>query len=277
MQGIILKRKPLQTMSLNQKCKLTVSSNYAEIVVLKNYPNFKCLKLSGSTYLNQRTGEVLEYHITDDTKSLDSLRKTFKRLTLIIRDNFNGGQSEIFMTLGYNYLMHNTHQLNHDFNLLWRKLKRRYVGCAYISVAEYKGNGSLHLHLLIKELSNKRLYFDRDLIIKMWGNSDIYIERIKTSKDVEKISNYMNPFTNPKKFQRLKYYERNFRIYNCSYGIIKPKTISNISLGEAIDYLSDKGYVKYKEGAYDIVASLEDEHRIVLNSINKVLFRREEI
>lgn len=165
MQGISIITKPLQSISLDAECKLTISQNSAEITVLKYKPHdFKCLKLSGSTYLNQRTGEVLDYSSSDDnTKSLDSMRKTFKRLNHLIIDNFSGGQSEVFMTLGYEYQMSDTTQLSHDFNLFWRKLKRRYKECEYISVAEYKGNRSLHLHILIKSLSNKKLFLERDL------------------------------------------------------------------------------------------------------------------
>lgn len=267
--------KPLQEISSDTECKLTISQNSAEITVLKYQPHdFKCLKLSGSTYLNQRTGEILDYSLSDDnTKSLESMRKTFKRLNHLIIDNFSGGQSEVFITLGYENLMSDTKQLSHDFNLFWRKLKRRYKDCEYISVAEYKGNRSLHLHILIKSLSNKKLFLERDLIIKLWRQSDVYIERIPTSKDVECIAKYLNPFTNTKKFQRLTYYERNFRIYNCSKGIVKPET-KRLSLKEAIKFLAENHYVKHSETAYDIVADMDDENTVILNTVKKFLYKK---
>lgn len=275
MQGVSIVAKPLQSISLDAECKLIISQNSAEITVLKYQPHdFKCLKLSGGTYLNQRTGEVLDYSSSDDnTKSLDSMRKTFKRLNRLITNNFSGGHSEVFMTLGYEYQMSDTAQLSHDFNLFWRKLKRRYADCEYISVAEYKGNKSLHLHILIKSLSDKTLFFDRNLIIKWWRQSDVYIERIPTSKDVERIAKYLNPFTNPKKFRRLPYYERNFRIYNCSKGIVKPET-KKLSFGEAIKFLSESNYVKHSETAYDIVADMNDENSVVLNSVSKMKYKK---
>lgn len=275
MQGVSIVNTPLQPISSDSECKLTISSNSAEITVLKHKPHdFKCLKLSGNTYVNQRTGEILDYSLSDDnTKSLDSMRKTFKRLNHLIIDNFSGGQSEIFLTLGYEYVMSDIKQLSHDFNLFWRKLKRRYADCEYISVAEYKGNQSLHLHIFIKSLSDKKLFFDRDLIIRLWGHSDVYIERIPTTKDVERIAKYLNPFTNPKKFRRLIYYERNFRIYNCSHGISKPETVK-MSFGEAVQYMQNKGYIKHSEKAYDIVANLDDKKKIILNNVKKLNFRR---
>lgn len=267
--------KPLQEISLDAPCKLTISQNSAEITVLKYQPHdFQCLKLSGSTYLNQRTGEILDYSLSDDnTKSLDSMRKTFKRLHHLITDNFSGGQSEVFMTLGYAYQMSDTTQLSHDFNLFWRKLKRRYKDCEYISVAEYKGNKSLHFHILIKSLSNKRLFFNRDLVIKLWGQSDVYIKRIPTQRDIESIAKYLNPFTNPKKFQRLPYYERNFRIYNCSKGIVKPETI-RLSVGEAMKYMRENHYVKNNETSYDVVANLDDKNNALLNSVINIKYRK---
>lgn len=275
MQGVSMVMKPLQEISSDTECKLTISQNSAEITVLRYQPHdFKCLKLSGSTYLNQRTGEILDYSLSDDnTKSLESMRKTFKRLNHLIIDNFSGGQSEVFITLGYENLMSDTKQLSHDFNLFWRKLKRRYKDCEYISVAEYKGNKSLHLHILIKSLSNKRLFFDRDLIINLWGQSDVYIERIPTQRDIERIAKYLNPFTNTKKFQRLTYYERNFRIYNCSKGIVKPETIK-MSFREAMKFLAENSYERYSETAYDIIADMNDENSVVLNSVSKMKYKK---
>lgn len=275
MQGVSMVMKPLQEISSDTECKLIISQNSAEITVLKYRPHdFKCLKLSGNTYLNQRTGEILDYTLSDDnTKSLESMRKTFKRLNHLITNNFNGGLSEVFVTLGYEYQMSDVKQLSHDFNLFWRKLKRRYIDCEYISVAEYKGNKSLHLHIFIKSLSNKRLFFDRDLIINLWGQSDVYIERIPTSKDVEKIAKYLNPFTNSKKFQRLPYYERNFRIYNCSKGIVKPETIK-MSFREAMKFLAENSYERYSETAYDIIADMNDESSVVLNSVSKMKYKK---
>lgn len=275
MKGISVIHKPLQSISSDEECKLTISQNSAEITVLKYKPHdFKCLKLSGSTYLNQRTGEILDYSLSDDnTKSLDSMRKTFKRLNHLITDNFSGGQSEVFLTLGYEYRMSDIKRLSHDFNLFWRKLKRRHADCEYISVAEYKGNKSLHLHILIKSLSNKKLFFDRNLVIRWWGQSDVYIERILTQKDIERIAKYLNPFTNPKKFRRLPYYERNFRIYNCSKGIVKPKTI-RLSVGEAMKYMRENHYVKNNETSYDVVANLDDKNTVVLNTVKKVYFTK---
>lgn len=277
MQGVSIIHKPWQNISSDKICKLTISQNSAEITALKYSPyDFKCLKMSGSTYLNQRTGEILDYSRTDDnTKSLDSMRKAFKRLNHLIIDNFSGGQSEIFLTLGYEYQMSNVKRLSRDFNLFWRKLKRRYADCEYISVAEYKGNKSLHLHILIKSLSNKKLFFDRDLLIKLWGQSDVYIERIPKTKDVERIAKYLNPFTNPKKFQRLPYYTRNFRIYNSSHGIRKPETIK-MSFGEAMNFMRNNSYIKCGENAYDIVANLDDNNNILLNSVEKMLFKKGE-
>ena len=276
MQGISIVTKPLQDISSDTECrKRIISQNSAEITVLKYRPHdFKCLKLSGSTYLNQRTGEILDYSLSDDnTKSLDSMRKTFKRLNHLIIDNFSGGQSEVFMTLGYEYQMSDTAQLSHDFNLFWRKLKRRYKDYEYISVAEYKGNRSLHLHILIKSLSNKRLFFDRNLIIKLWGQSDVYIKHIPTQRDIEMIAKYLNPFTNPKKFKRLTYYGCNFRIYNCSKGIVKPETI-RLSVGEAMKYMRENHYVKNNETSYDVVANLDDKNTVVLNTVKKVYFTK---
>ena len=262
---------------MNKKCKLVITQNSAELIILSNTPNdFKCTRISDREYINHRTGEVLEYSRNENnTKSLDSMRKTFKRLNYLITDNFNGGQSEVFITLGYNYTMSDTAQLNHDLNLFWRKLKRRYKNCEYISIAEYTEKRGLHLHILIKSSDGQKLVFARDFIIKIWGQNDVYIERIKTSKDIEKISKYLNPFTNPKKFNRLSYYERNFRVYNSSQGIIKPQIESDIIVEQALSLLEEIGFKKSAITSYDIVETIRNGRKITLNNVIKINFSKE--
>lgn len=275
MHEISIVKKAVPNISPDVICKVTVLQNSAEIAILKYQPyDFKCLKLSGNTYLNQRTGEILNYELTDNNKkSIGSLRKSFKKLYYLILNNFEGGQSEIFMTLGYEYIMSDIKQLSKDFNLFRRKLKRRNKDFEYISVAEYKGNESLHLHILIKSNSNKRLFFDRNLIIKLWGQRDVYIERIHNSMDIERIAKYLNPFTNPKKFKRLNYYKRNFRIYNCSNGIIQPK-ITQLSFREAMTYMNQNGYIKNNSKSYNIVANIDNYNDIILNSVTKIYLQK---
>ena len=261
---------------MNKKCKLIVSQNSAEVVILRNNPyDFKNSKISDRERFNQYTGEVLEDYSADNTKSLDSLRKTFKRLNGLIRDNFKGGQSEVFMTLGYNYTMSDTAQLSHDLNLFWRKLKRRYKNCEYISVAEYKENAGLHLHIILKASDNQKLVLDRDFIIKIWGQTDVYIKRINAVKDVERISRYLNPFANSKKYKRLQYYERNFRIYNSSQGIVKPKIESGILFAQALELLEATGFKKSTITSYDIVDTLQNSITVVYNTVIKINYRKE--
>lgn len=114
MHEISIVKKAVPNISPDVICKVTVLQNSAEIAILKYQPyDFKCLKLSGNTYLNQRTGEILNYELTDNNKkSIGSLRKSFKKLYYLILNNFEGGQSEIFMTLGYEYIMSDIKQLS---------------------------------------------------------------------------------------------------------------------------------------------------------------------
>ena len=203
------------------------------------------------------------------------MRKTFKRLSRLITDNFSGGHSEIFLTLGYNYIMSDTIQLNHDMNLFLRKLKRKYNDFEYISIFEYTKNKSLHIHILIKSSDNRKLVFDRNFIMKIWGQSEVYLERIKTPKDVDRIGKYLNPFTNSKKFQRLSYYERNFRIYNSSQGIVKPQIVSDIFLGQALELLEKVGLKQTNITAYDIIETLENGKEVLLNTVINFFYRKE--
>lgn len=187
--------------SPDEQVKLIYSDNYAEIKSMDKKSTINSYRrISSNKYFNKETGEVGEYSITADNKKSDeSIRKTFNRAKELINLNFSGGKSEVFLTLCYDYTMSDFSRLNRDYESLKRRLNRRFTNCKYITIIEYKDNGSLHLHIFLKSGDNKQLFIDRDLLIKLWGQKSVYIQRINTKKDVNKLANYINPFIMQKK------------------------------------------------------------------------------
>ena len=263
---------------LDKKIRIILSDNFAEIMALEKETNpFNNKRISSRQYIDKNTGEVFNYKLKDTNgKSDESIRKALKRFSYIAKSNFEGKRYGIFLTLGYENKMDDMAQLNHDYNLFWRKLKRRYPLLDYIGVVEYKNNKSLHMHILLKSSDEKRLFLDREELIKLWGQNDVYIRRIDPHEGISKLTNYVNPFVNKKKYERLKFYERNSRIYRKSKGIIAPKKLT-MTLEQAIELLNNNGYKEYNRSAYDIIGKLNDDMEVKLNNVTKIEYRKETV
>ena len=260
---------------VNETIALMYSDNYAEIKSVKiksDISNYR--RINSDKYYNHITGEIGLYkNNTENMKSEASLRKTFRKAENVINLNFDGGESEIFLTLCYDYTMTDTRKLNADYNLFRKKFNRHFPECVYVTVVEYKRNGSLHLHIFLKSCNKERLFLDRDLLIKLWGQRGVYIQRINTREDVKRLINYINPLVCKKKRDCLTYYKRNFRILRISQNAVRPKIIKT-TYGNALNMLKDLNYKKDNETAYDII-SFSDNQSIKLNTIKKIQYRKE--
>lgn len=146
-------------------------------------------KISKDEMMNRYTGEITKiHHITSraDPKNYESLRSSFKRLKRLIGANFQGGQSELWITLTYkDSPMTDSDRLYHDFQLFIKKL-RRLVGkyLAYIVVIEPQASGSLHAHLMLKTIDHSRLYLPNKVVAKTWGQGYVNVRRLQDSDNV---------------------------------------------------------------------------------------------
>ena len=263
------------SISQNGKCTIYLSPNYAEIVSTTREPKpFNYKRQPGNKYLNTKTGETFEFskEVTDE-KIRDSRRHTFKRFELLTRINFTGGHSEVFVTLGYDYIMSDIKRFNENFTSFCRKIKKKFNGCKYIAIVEYKGNKSLHVHMLIKSAENKRLFLDRDELIKLWGQKSVYIKRIPTTSDVERLIKYLNPFSNKNKQERLKWYNKNFNIFRHSQNIEKPKVLKD-SVSNAWELMREYNFKIYEICSFSVIGQLDDGTEIKLNNIQKMKFTK---
>ncbi len=276
MNKISTEKGILKNINKDKKIKLIMSDNYAEIISAGRViepPHYH--RISSNQYINRDTGEIKDYSTTDNRiLSVDSLRKTYKRLDWIIKSNFKGEKSEVFLTLGYDSQMNDYETLKQDFNSFRKKFDRAYPKCEYIVVVEYKGNGDLHLHILIKSLDNKRLFLNRKLLVKLWGQNSVYIKRVRGSLGVDKLAWYLNPFKNKDKFGRLMFYKRNFKIYRRSKGIKTPQVIT-LTYDEAQKMLNDNNYKEYYSSSYSIVGEYSNGQKSVFNDVTIIQFRKD--
>lgn len=253
--------------------------NYIDIVEKERQTGATVKKLSKKEYLVVSTGEVKEYKPKEETteKAIEDLKKTFTRLRQLIRTNFdNVSKNQLFLTLTYGENMRDPEKLMKDFEIFYKRLKRKCKNCKfeYISVAEPQGRGAWHFHIMLKAVNQKYLFIDNKVVSELWGHGWTTTEALR-SDDVG--SYYVAYFTdildpnskNEKKRQkgeRLKYYPKGFKFYRTSRGIKKPKEIS-IKYEE----LEKQGYENTYTTAFQIYDELEDK---VLNRIQKETWKR---
>lgn len=205
---------------------VTKFHNKIELTILDRQPQkFKTRRISNDKIFNFGTGEVL--HLTSPLNrenSTDSLKKTFKKLDALVLNNFSGNKNELFVTLGYDGEYVSPKTLSHDLKLFWRKVRRKYPNLEYLVILEYTASGLLHIHAFFKDVTQKALWIDRDWLCSAWGQNNVYIQPIKGLRGVERLGKYVNIFQNPKKRDRVKFYQPNCRIFRHSKGIVYPPT-----------------------------------------------------
>ncbi|MGI6696660.1 MAG: rolling circle replication-associated protein [Christensenellales bacterium] len=243
------------TVSSNHMCKVISSGNINEIITVKIPPspvisNYR--RLDKDRCVNLKTGEIITYK--KSSKRLNNhqgLRKTFSDLRRVINANFIGDhQSELHITLTYNYNEQDYTKVAKDFSRFWSRFTYHYPGCEYIRILEPQNAGRWHIHLLVKLMNGKLLYVDYDHLRDLWGLGLIHVSEMPSSDnigayfsamftDYDAFENAECPEQNPNgwkaivKGARFKFYPPNFRFYSCSKGIIRPKA-KKMPYGEAM-------------------------------------------
>lgn len=165
-----------------KKIKITrydVSGN-AEIVDTSNKVNGFCNieKISKNSYYNKNQDKVMKYKL-NKTKSDDSLRKSMKRLKNKLKNNFNGGSNELFVTLTSVVPVADVEEIKLYFEQFWEKLKMEYSGLEYAYVLELQEErNSWHLHILLKDMQNAVLYIPNSKIEVLWGKGYTKTSRV---------------------------------------------------------------------------------------------------
>lgn len=201
-------------------------------------------------YCLLETGEVFEIdHSKNRVDDYVSLRRTFRNLSDDINMNFNGAKNELFVTLTYGGenrpLMSDSERFYTDFKIFMKTLRRKYGRVENIVVIEPHESGHLHSHVLLQFLDYKSIFIPKGEMAIMWGKGYIELDKLTGITNVGAyLSAYLTdiPLTEQnlveaisegrtikevdgKKFikgGRLKYYQKNTKIYRKSRGMKKP-------------------------------------------------------
>lgn len=223
----------------------------------------------GDEYVVISTGEVREaQHTENRAESMDSARKTFQKLAMLINANTTVPTHCRFITLTYRENMKSTQKLYHDFVLFFKRCryyceKQGYGKPEYIAVAEPQARGAWHLHVIL--IFPKRAPFiPNDTLADLWGHGFVHIRSIDNVDnvgayltaylaDIELPEGDLESLQLPKgnfpiverqidgktkrfiKGGRLHMYPTGMNIYRCSKGVKRP-AVQKMTMEQANDF-----------------------------------------
>lgn len=142
-----------------------------------------CKKICKGMYINTVTNEYIkakEYVNRGENFSL--LKKSADNLYKLIHANF-------YKNIGYHCVLtyskppKDTDEVYHDFKTFWQKVRYRYPNMGYISVLEPTQNGVWHIHLLLKDVKNYKMFLSYYTIRKCWTKGYCYISKMRENVD----------------------------------------------------------------------------------------------
>lgn len=237
---IKVKKLPFSSLCNAEIIKVFEGNGIIEVESMQKAPfslSNRFVRLSKTEFLDKTNGEIKYYKKTETRNQNPSeVRKTFKALRRLINYNFCGGNNEKHITLTYGKLQKDYKQVNKDFRQWWRKIKKHFPSLEYICVIEYQASGSIHLHVLVKDIDNEDLPLDKTLLNETWrkGFSDVtniesnsnlgaYFSARFTDLDLKEDIQNENTSKLILKGARLKYYKTGQKIFTTSRGIVRNK------------------------------------------------------
>jgi len=186
-------------------------------------------------YVIIETGEIRTMNTSNSNRqdNLDSVKRSMRKLRMLISHNFSGEKNELWVTLTYKEHVTDPSTVYQHFKVYIRKLRKDYPKTKYISVIEPQASGSWHLHVLLKNEHYTTLFISNDEMASMWMRGFTSTKRLKKSDHIASyviayLSNleYSQTENNSEKKYvkgaRLHLYPKGIRIFRCSRGIKYP-------------------------------------------------------
>lgn len=206
----------------------------------KRKPN--CKKISKERYINTVTNkEIIAKGYSNRSENFQYLKKSADNLYKLIHSNFYHNRG-FHCVLTYSNPMHDTKTVYHDFKIFWQKLKYHYPNMGYISVLEPTQKGAWHIHLLLKDVVNKKMFISYYDIREFWKQGICHIEPMRKGVDY---GQYFRKKITPNS-DLLHLYQSGVRYYRYSRNMKKPVSFT-AKRTEVMDKLVTKGGYELKE------------------------------
>lgn len=275
---IKIKKLPFAVLEKAEVIKVFEGNGIVEVESMQKAPFSlnRFVRLSKTEYVDKETGEIKKYNKTKTrNQNPNELRKTFKLLRRIINYNFCAGNNEKHITLTYGKLQKNPKEVNRDFRQWWKLIKKHFPSLEYICVTEYQASGSIHLHVLVKDIDNEDLPLDKTLLNETWTKGFSEVTEIKnvsnlgayfsarfTDLDLNEDIENENANKLILKGARLKFYKTGQKIFTTSRGIVRNKghtvtqeELEDITKGAKLVYADSKVISKINDKGKEIVVN----------------------
>ena len=276
---IKIKKLPYSCLSSAEIIKVFEGNGIVEVESMQKAPfslSNRFVRLSKTEYVDKETGEIKKYRTSKTREeNPNELRKTFKALRRLINYNFCGGNNEKHITLTYGKLQKDYKQVNSDFRHWWKLIKKHFPSLEYICVTEYQASGSIHLHVLVKDIDNEDLPLEQTLLNETWTQGFSKVTKIKNVTnigsyfsarftDIDLKEDIQNENTSKLilKGARLKYYKTGQKIFTTSRGIVRNKghtvtqeQLEDITRGAKLIYADSKIISKINENGKEYMVN----------------------
>lgn len=218
--------------------KIKYKDGREKIIVAKNEVDIldRYVKIDKYHYRDRYTKQIYEYKQHKYKTEMAQKRDRKERLE-ILDNNFNGGESEKFLTLTSSE--DNTYEdTSKNASKCFRNLKAFNGNIEYFYVLEQGENENWHIHALIKDKTGKPLFIDNELLSKLWGQGYTYIESIDKNTRY-KLFEYIA------KIETKEHTPNGKKGYFKSRGIVKPE-VERKPYGQAKKEALEKGCIHTK-------------------------------
>lgn len=133
----------------------------------KGFKKPNCKKVSKGMYVNTATNEYIKAkEYVNRGENISLMKKSADNLYKLIHANF-------YKNIGYHCVLtyskpqKDTDEIYHDFKIFWQKVRYRYPDMGYISILEPTQKGAWHIHLLLKDVKNKKMFLSYYTIVNV--------------------------------------------------------------------------------------------------------------
>lgn len=142
-----------------------------------------CKKVSKGMYVNTATNEYIKAkEYVNRGENISLLKKSADNLYKLIHTNF-------YKNIGYHCVLtyskpqKDTDEIYRDFKIFWQKIRYRYPDMGYISILEPTQKGAWHIHLLLKDVKNNKMFLSYYTIRECWTKGYCYISKMRKNID----------------------------------------------------------------------------------------------
>lgn len=225
--------------------KVTKYGDYLDLMACTNsHRNSKpnCKKISKGIYVNTVTNEqIMAKEHFNRSENFNLLRKSADNLYKLIHANFYKN-SGFHCVLTYSKPPKDTEEVYHDFKIFWQKVRYHYPNMGYISILEPTQKGVWHIHLLLKDVKDKKMFISYYSIREFWKKGICYITPMREGIDYGQYFRKKITADN----ELLKFYEPGVRYFRHSRNIKKPLTFT-AGRTEVMDKLVERGGYQLQE------------------------------